>query len=375
MRVSSDTGADVVSVVPMALDLDRDLVGLLQQITDIPSVSGSEEELASEVESTLRTFPHLDVVRYGNAVIARTELGRDERVAIAGHIDTVPIANNLPSWVETVDGEERVYGRGTCDQKGGIAVQLAVAAALSAPNRDVTWIFYDNEEVDHHINGLGVLARAHPELFDASFAVLTEPSGAVVEGGCQGTLRARITTRGLAAHSARPWMGSNAIHLMADVLDRLKAYESHQPEVEGLRYREALSAVRIGGGIAGNVIPDACWIEVNFRYAPDRTQDEAELFVRDYFMGQEIELLDNAVGARPGLDKAVAADFVAAVGGEARPKFGWTDVARFSSMGIPAVNFGPGEPIKAHADDEFCPSAQLQTCYDGIVRWLSHPLS
>lgn len=355
----------------MALDLDRDLVGLLQQITDIPSVSGSEAELATEVESTLSAFPHLHVQRFGNAVVARTELGRAERVAIAGHIDTVPIADNLPSWLETVDGEERVYGRGTCDQKGGIAVQLAVATALSAPNRDITWIFYDNEEVDQHLNGLGHLSRDHPELFDASFAVLTEPSGAVIEGGCQGTLRARITTRGLAAHSARPWIGSNAIHAMADVLNRLKEYESHQPNVDGLHYREALSAVRIGGGIAGNVIPDSCWIEVNFRFAPDRSADEAELFVREYFLGQEIEIVDRAAGARPGLDQPVAAEFIAAVGGEPRPKFGWTDVARFSSMGIPAVNFGPGEPTKAHADDEYCPTAQLQFCHDALVRWLT----
>jgi succinyl-diaminopimelate desuccinylase len=354
----------------MALDLTGDLAVLLQQLIDIPSESGDEDALAGAVLETLAPFPHLDVRRFGNAVVARTDFGRPTRVTIAGHLDTVPIKDNVPSWRETVDGEDRIYGRGACDQLGGIAVQLAVATSVPEPNRDVTWIFYDCEEIDHAANGLGRLQREHPELFDSTFAVLTEPTGAVVEGGCQGTLRACITTAGRAAHSARPWMGHNAIHDLAGALARLSAYESRQPEVDGLVYHEALNAVRIGGGIAGNVIPDKAWIEVNLRYAPDRSAAEAERYVREVFEGYALDVIDNAAGARPGLDLPDAAAFVASVGSAPRPKLGWTDVARFSSLGIPAVNFGPGDPVKAHADDEYVPTDHLRTCHDALRRWL-----
>jgi succinyl-diaminopimelate desuccinylase len=355
----------------MALDVSGDLVTLLRQLIDIPSESGDEDALATEIVAALAALPHLVTRRHGNTIVARTELGRPRRVVVAGHIDTVPIAGNVPSWVRAVDGEERVYGRGACDQLGGIAVQLAVAAAVAEPVMDVTWIFYDCEEVDAERNGLRRLLAEHPEVFDASFAVLTEPSDAGVEGGCQGTLRARIAARGRTAHSARPWMGENAIHGLATALDRLTAYVGARPVVDGLEYREALNAVRIGGGIAGNVIPDHAWVEVNHRYAPGKTAGEAEAFVREYFAGYEVEVVDNAPGARPGLDRPEAVEFLAGVPTPPRPKFGWTDVARFSSLGIPAVNFGPGDPVKAHADDEYVPAAHLTLCHDALVRWLT----
>lgn len=355
----------------MALDLSLGVIDLVQQLIDIPSESRNEAELATQVEDTLSRCPHLDVIRHGNAVIARTAAHRATRVAVAGHLDTVPIANNVPSWRESVDGEDRVYGRGACDQLGGIAVQLMIANALAEPAVDVTWIFYDCEEIDHASNGLGRLQREHPEVFDASFAVLTEPTGALVEGGCQGTLRARVAARGKAAHTARPWMGSNAIHALTPALDRLVAYTPREPIVDGLAYREALNAVRIGGGHAGNVIPDAAWIEVNLRYAPDRTASEAEDYITDVFDGYEVTVVDNAAAARPGLDLPAAADFVDSVGTEPRAKLGWTDVSRFSSMGIPAVNFGPGDPIKAHADDEYVPVGQVTACHEALTRWLA----
>ena len=354
----------------MALDMRGDVIDLLRQLIDIPSESRNEDQLATQVAETLSLYSHLDVVRYGNAVVARTHGGRADRVAVAGHLDTVPIAGNVPSWLQTDDGQERVYGRGSCDQLGGIAVQLLVATELATPKRDVTWIFYDCEEIDHASNGLGRLQREHPEIFDASFAVLTEPTGGLVEGGCQGTLRARLSTAGKAAHTARPWMGSNAIHSLTPALDTLVAYEPRQPVVEGLAFREALNAVRIGGGHAGNVIPDAAWIEVNLRYAPDRSSSDAEAYVRDLFGGYEVTIVDNAAAARPGLDLPQAADFVASVGSEPRAKLGWTDVSRFSSMGIPAVNFVPGDPVKAHADDEYVPVEQVVNCHDALRRWL-----
>ncbi len=353
------------------LDVQTDLVTLLRTITDIESVSGNERALADEVEETLRATPHLQVERNGDAVIARTELGRTERVVIAGHLDTVPVAGNLPSWVETVDGQERVYGRGTCDMKGGVAVALAVAASVAEPSRDVTWIFYDHEEVDADRNGLNRLSRERPDLLAGDFAVLMEPTGAAIEGGCQGTLRVAVSTYGKAAHSARSWRGSNAVHAMGEALRRLESYEAQRVVVDGLEYREGMNAVGISGGIAGNVIPDRCEVLVNYRFAPDKDADAALAEVTRLFDGYDVRLLDLAVGARPGLDQPAAAEFVAAVGGEPRPKFGWTDVARFSALGIPAVNYGPADPNLAHADDEYCPAVDLDACRAALVAWLT----
>lgn len=350
----------------MALDPAGDLVRLLRDIVDIESVSGNEGPLADEVEAALRACPHLAVTRDGDTVVARTDLGRTQRVVIAGHLDTVPVAGNLPS---RLDGD-RVYGRGTADMKGGVAVMLAVAAAASQPVRDVTWIFYDHEEVDAELNSLTRIARERPEALAGDFAVLMEPTAARVEGGCQGTLRFRITTRGRAAHSARSWLGRNAIHDAADVLARLAAYQPRRPEVDGLTYHEGLNAVSIGGGIAGNVIPDRCEIVVNFRFAPDRDEADAKAHCRAVFDGYDLEFVDFAAGARPGLDRPAAREFVAAVGGTPTAKFGWTDVARFSSLGVPAVNFGPADPAQAHADDEFCAVGDLVACRDALLRWL-----
>lgn len=350
----------------MSLDLTGDLIALFRQVVDIESVSGNETELADAVELALRHQPHLRVERDGDTVIARTELGRAERVVIAGHLDTVPVAGNLPS---TLIGDV-VHGRGTVDMKGGVAVALAAAAALSEPTRDVSWIFYDHEEVEASLNSLTRIAAKRPEWLAGDFAVLMEPTSARIEGGCQGTLRFTVTTSGLAAHSARSWLGHNAIHDAAEPLARLAGYRARVVEVDGLSYHEGLNAVGISGGIAGNVIPDACRITVNYRFAPDRDVAAAQAHCREVFAGYELDFVDAAAGARPGLDLPLAADFVAAVGGTPTGKLGWTDVARFSALGIPAVNFGPGDPGKAHADDESCPVADLHSCYQALLRWL-----
>ena len=351
----------------MSLELTGDLVTLFRQVVDVESVSGNEQALADLVEAALRRLPHLAVVRTGDTIVARTNLGRSERVVVAGHLDTVPVAGNLPSRLEG----DLVFGRGTADMKGGVAVALACAAALDAPNRDITWIFYDHEEVAAEDNSLTRVAREHPEWLAGDFAVLMEPTSAQVEGGCQGTLRFTLSTRGTAAHSARAWLGHNAIHEVAEPLARLAAYQPRQVDVDGLVYREGLNAVAIAGGIAGNVIPDACVLTVNFRFAPDRDEADAQRHCREVFAGHELDFIDVAPGARPGLDRPIAQEFLAAVGGEARPKYGWTDVARFSALGVPAVNFGPADPGKAHADDECCPVADLYACRDALLRWLS----
>ena len=351
---------------PAPLDLSADLVEVLRAVVDVESVSGNERVLADAVEASLCAYPHLGVVRDGDTVVARTDLGRPSRVIVAGHLDTVPVAGNLPS---TLVGD-RVYGRGTADMKGGVAVMLAAAARIAEPRHDVTWIFYDHEEVEAARNGLGRIARLHPDWLAGDFAVLMEPTSAAIEGGCQGTLRFTLTTTGKAAHSARSWLGHNAIHDAVEPLRRLADYRARTVDVDGLTYREGMNAVAITGGIAGNVVPDTCTLTVNFRFAPDRDEASAVAHCREVFAGYDLTITDYADAARPGLDRPAAREFLAAVGGTPTAKFGWTDVARFSALGVPAVNFGPADPGKAHADDEFCPVADLTACADALARWL-----
>ena len=353
------------------LNKDADVVELTRALCDIESVSGNETELADAIETALRAFDHLEVIRDGDAIIARTNVGRAKRVVIAGHIDTVPVADNLPVKFLQFEREQVLWGRGTVDMKAGVAVQLKLAATITEPNVDVTWVFYDHEEVDAALNGLGRISRNRPELLNAQFAVLCEPSSAQVEGGCNGTMRATLTTRGVKAHSARPWMGENAVHKMGEVLVKLAAHTPDEVEVDGLVYRESLNAVMASGGIATNVIPDECQITVNYRFAPSKSAADAEAHLRAFFAGHELEVVDVAEGARPGLDLPEAAAFVAAVGSTPKPKYGWTDVARFSALGIPAVNFGPGDPNKAHADDENVPVSQIYACETALAKWLT----
>ena len=353
------------------LNLEGDVVELTRAICDIESVSGNEKQLADAIESALAGYDHLEVIRDGDAIVARTHFGHANRVIIAGHIDTVPVADNLPTKLLPMEREQVLWGRGTVDMKAGAAVQLKLAAELSSPNVDVTWIFYDHEEVDASLNGLGRISRELPDLIAADFAVLCEPTAALVEGGCNGTMRAEVITRGVKAHSARAWMGKNAIHAAAEVLEALNAYETQEVEVDGLVYRESLNAVLINGGIATNVIPDECVITINYRFAPSKSGADAEAHLREVFAGHELNVVDVAEGARPGLDRPAAQAFLAASGVEARPKYGWTDVARFSALGVPAVNYGPGDPNKAHADDENCPVEQIYACEEGLRAWLT----
>ena len=355
----------------MVLDLTASSVDLTRAICDIPSVSGDEKTLADAIEAAVTPLGHLQVFRHGNTVIARTDLGRAQRVAIAGHIDTVPINANLPTRDIEIDGVPYLWGRGTVDMKAGTAVQLKLAAELVEPAIDITWMWYDNEEIEASKNGLGLLAAVRPDLFQADFAILGEPSDGEVEGGCNGTLRAIVRTTGVRAHSARAWIGENAIHRAAPILTRLAEYRAKEVLVEGLLYRESLSAVRIAGGVAGNVIPDACEVEVNYRFAPSKSAADAEAHLRGVLAGFDIEITDAAEGARPGLDAEIAKQFVAAVGAEPRPKYGWTDVARFSALGIPAVNYGPGDPHLAHHDEERVPLAQIEAVERGLRAWLT----
>ncbi len=358
-----------------ALDLTDDVVTLTAALCDIESVSKGEAAIADAIEAALAELNHLTVTRIGNTLVARTDLGRAERVVLAGHIDTVPLTTepaNLPTRRMDAGGVDVLWGRGTVDMKGGVATQLRVAQEVREPIVDLTFVFYEGEEIDSEFNGLLHVQQQRPDLIDdAAFAVLLEPTDGLVEGGCKGTLRAEITTKGIASHSARPWKGHNAIHDAGEILRRLAAYQPRTVVIDGLDYIEALNAVLISGGIAGNVIPDRCVVTVNYRYAPDLSPSEADAHVRTVFDGFDVRIVDNAGGALPGLGLPAAQAFVAALGVEVTGKQGWTDVARFSAMGIPAVNYGPGDPNLAHMDDEQCPVEQLRAAEAAMTRWLT----
>jgi succinyl-diaminopimelate desuccinylase len=353
----------------VGLDLRTDPIALTAALVDIPSESRHEQRIADEIEAALREQARgYEVIRNGDAVLARTNLGRPSRVLLAGHIDTVPAAANLPSRLDA--GE--LHGCGTSDMKAGDAVFLHLAATVAEPAHDITLVMYDCEEIESAANGLGRIERELPEWLRADVAILGEPSGGFIEAGCQGTIRVVVTAAGTRAHSARSWLGDNAIHKLGAVLDRLAAYEPRSVDIDGCIYREGLSAVRIDGGIAGNVIPDAASVTVNFRFAPDRSVDAALAHVRDVLEGLDVdlELTDAAPGALPGLTKPAAMALVQAAGGQVRAKFGWTDVARFAALGIPAVNYGPGDPNLAHRTDERVEVAQITATTEMLRKYL-----
>ncbi|HEV7898160.1 MAG TPA: succinyl-diaminopimelate desuccinylase [Planosporangium sp.] len=344
-----------------------DPVELTRALVDVESVSGSEAELADQVEAALRDSPHLNVERHGNVVLAGTRHDRAQRVILAGHLDTVPIAGNLPS---TVEGEA-IHGCGTSDMKSGVALALHLAVTLARPRYDVTYVFYDCEEVEAERNGLNRLARTHPAKLAADFAILLEPTYGLVEAGCQGTLRARVTAVGRRAHSARSWLGVNAIHAAGAIMTTLEAYQPRTVTIEGCTYREGLNAVRISGGVAGNVIPDECQVEINYRFAPDRTEAEAAAHVCDLFADFAVEVTDSAPAAMPGLSAAIAREFLDVVGQPPQAKLGWTDVARFAALGVPALNFGPGDPNLAHKREERVEISKIRAGADVLRRWLA----
>jgi len=368
------------------LDLTADVVALTAALVDVPSESFEEAHLADLVAGALSTYPHLQVHRIGDNVIARTHGPAQERVILAGHLDTVPAADNATATVVPagaavpvlgadqleVAADDRLYGLGACDMKGGVAVALHCAATVTAPVREVTYVFYAREEVASAHSGLGEVMQTAPGLLDdAEMAILLEPSNAGVEAGCQGTLRVAVKVPGRRAHSARGWLGDNAIHAAADVLSALAAYTPQVVDVDGLAYREGLNAVGITGGVAGNVIPDECVVTVNYRFAPDKSVVDALDHVQQVFTGWSVTVLDAAPGATPGLQQPAVAEFVAEAGVTPQPKYGWTDVSRFAEAGIPALNFGPGDPGLAHTREEYVPTAQIRAVSDTLIRWLN----
>jgi succinyl-diaminopimelate desuccinylase len=335
-----------------------DLLQVAAELVAIPSVSRAEAPLADHVETRLRACPWLEVHRVGDNVVARTELGRPLRLVLAGHLDTVPGNDNLEPRIEG----DRLYGLGACDMKGGLAAYLHVATSVAEPAVDVTYVFYAGEEVAAEHNGLRMLFADRPEIVHGDCALIGEPTSARLEAGCQGTMRARVSYAGARAHTARPWMGRNAIHRLGTVLCTLSAYEGRRPVIDGCEYREAIQAVAVEGGVAGNVVPDRAVLTVNHRFAPDRTPAEAEAHLRDVIGPCDgFEVVDVAIAARPDLTHPLLAALVERNGLDVVAKLGWTDVARFAEHGIPAANFGAGDASIAHTKDEFVLRSEIDT--------------
>jgi succinyl-diaminopimelate desuccinylase len=335
---------------------DLDLLAATAELVDVPSVSHNETAIADLIEARLRPTAWLDVERLGDNVVARTHLDRDQRLILAGHTDTVPANGNERARVEG----DVLWGLGAADMKAGLAVMLELATAVAEPAVDLTYVFYVCEEVAAEFNGLPALLGSRPDLLAGEAAILGEPTGAVVEAGCQGTLRVAVTLAGERAHTARPWMGNNAIHRLAPVLERVAAYRERRPVLGGCEYREALQAVKVEGGVAGNVVPDRAVLTLNHRFAPDRTVEQAFAHVREV-IGEvdSVELVDAAAPAPPALDHPLLQRLVERSGAAPRAKLGWTDVSFFAAHGIPATNFGPGEPTLAHTAAERVDRAQL----------------
>jgi succinyl-diaminopimelate desuccinylase len=356
----------------MANSGPTDLLARTAALVDVASPSRAEGPLVDSIEAELRAHAHLEVTRVGDNLVARTSLGRLHRVVLAGHTDTVPAADNATARIEN----GRLFGVGSADMKGGLAVMLELAAALTEPVVDLTYVFYAREEVASAESGLGELFEARPDLLVGDIAILGEPTDARIEAGCQGTLRMRVQLKGIRAHTARPWMGRNAVHRLSGILAALDSYEARSPIIDDCQFREALQAVAIEGGLSGNVVPDSASITVNFRFAPDRSAFDAETHVRELFAsfiedGDVVEVLDIANAAAPGLNHPLLASLVERSGSQVLAKLGWTDVARFAAHGVPAVNFGPGDSTVAHTAGEYLDRAPLERVHAVLVGLLT----
>lgn len=349
------------------MNINQELSKLTLDLVNISSVSKDEKSIADLIAEALKKYSHLKITRVNNSIVAQTNFGNKQRVVIAGHIDTVPANNNFPGKIN----DSEVIGLGSVDMKSGIAVALKLASEITSSNYDVTYLFYESEEIETKFNGLELITKQQKDLLDCDFAILMEPTNGILEVGCQGSLRFEVSTSGKRSHSARWWNGENAIHKTNKILEILNNYKSREPEIDGHKFREGLQAVKVNGGIAGNVVPDSVTISINHRFAPDTSIDQATQNMKTLFKDFNFELVDAANAAPTGLSNPLIKEFVSNIGKNIAPKFGWTDVARFANAGIPAINFGPGDPNLAHHPEEKVLISQIIDVYESLKKWLT----
>ncbi|MFZ9359917.1 MAG: succinyl-diaminopimelate desuccinylase [Candidatus Nanopelagicales bacterium] len=349
------------------MNINQELSKLTLDLVNISSVSKDEKSIADSIAEALKKYSHLKITRVNNSIVAQTNFGNKQRVVIAGHIDTVPANNNFPGKIN----DSEVIGLGSVDMKSGIAVALKLASEITSSNYDVTYLFYESEEIETKFNGLELITKQQKDLLDCDFAILMEPTNGILEVGCQGSLRFEVSTSGKRSHSARWWNGENAIHKTNKILEILNNYKSREPEIDGHKFREGLQAVKVNGGIAGNVVPDSVTISINHRFAPDTSIDQATQNMKTLFKDFNFQLVDAANAAPTGLSNPLIKEFVSNIGKNIAPKFGWTDVARFANAGIPAINFGPGDPNLAHHPEEKVLISQINDVYESLKNWLT----
>ncbi len=349
------------------MNINQELGKLTLDLVNISSVSKDEKSIADSIETALEEYSHLKLTRVNNSLVAQTNFGNKQRVVIAGHIDTVPANNNFPGQINNSE----VTGLGSVDMKSGIAVALKLASEITSSKFDITYLFYESEEIETKFNGLELITKQQKDLLNCDFAILMEPTNGILEVGCQGSLRFEVSASGKRSHSARWWNGDNAIHKTNKILEILNNYKSREPEIDGYKFREGLQAVKINGGIAGNVVPDSVSVSINHRFAPDTSIDQATTNMKNLFKDFNFQLVDAANAAPTGLANPVIKEFAESIGKNIAPKFGWTDVARFASAGIPAINFGPGDPNLAHHPDEKVSIMQINDVYDSLKKWLT----
>ncbi len=349
------------------LETNKTLAELTIDLINIESVSLNEQALADQIQASLGLNSNLSLKRIDNTLVVSTNFTHPTRVILAGHLDTVPANNNQTAQLV----ENSISGLGAVDMKGGLAVMLKLAQVTHEFKKDVTFLFYEAEEIESKFNGLEKVAKHSMSDLTADFAILLEPTNAILELGCQGSIRFKVAVTGRRAHAARWWKGENAIHKSAQLLQLVNSYQPRTPEIEGLTFKEGLQAVGISGGVAGNVVPDLVEISFNHRFAPDRNSQDAIAHLKEYFNEYEIEVFDISEAAPVGLSNKAVADFVKTIDLPIAPKFGWTDVARFSKLNIPSLNFGPGDPHLAHHPAEAVEIAQLENVYEKLFFWLS----
>ncbi len=361
----------------MTEELNDRLLGHTLELVQVRSVSGNEAAIVRVVREMAPAGGAYELVDDEDTCSVYLPAKRRPGaplVLVAGHLDTVPLAGSAPGRREG----DVVHGRGAADQKGGIAVMLELMAlgAMGAlpSDLDIGFVFFGREEVG--VSALAPCLKRNPELGEAALAIVTEPTGNAVEAGCVGNIVARVVVRGEAAHSARPWLGRNAIHEAVQTFAPIADLPVRDVELDGLIYREAVSLTAITGGAAANVIPDLVEATVNMRYAPDRSATAAEAWLHELVPScgnVRLEVQSNARAARPSLASPFVQRLIAACDLPVRPKQAWTPVAEFAAAGIDAVNLGPGDPSLAHRDDERVTGAALARCIDVLRAFITGP--
>lgn len=394
--------------------LATELLGLLE----IPSVTGAEGALAAALEARFRERipPGLSARRFGDSIVVAPHAvfqvppdpsGRDAQrapshaehgartyerplIVLAGHIDTVPIGE---AWPPALRGN-RLFGRGSADMKAGVAVMLRLIDELPSEIgfADRAYVFYAGEEGPADQNDLPNVLDAVPRLKRADLAILLEPTAGALELGCQGSLHARVTFRGRPCHSARPWLGLHPLPDALSWLAKVLAHPMRPVQIQGVEFIEVVTLTQLQSGEARNVLPGTLMVNLNLRYPPDRTAAEAEAFARSLCpqprplressgsdpssqeeVGIEVEIMDHAVVGAIPMDAPLYRHLLEATGLPRRAKQAWTDVARFSILGVPALNWGPGDPRLAHTREEEVEIEQLEEVFERLMRFLSGP--